>query len=120
MTGSALPPALAMVLQMLSPVDLDGAACAGRAPEFDDHLDGESDDQRDARHAAAVALCRHCPVIDGCRRVAVALPHASGIWAAQEWPVRPARRHTRGAESAVERVAGFGRVPAPDRRAQTA
>lgn len=59
---------------------LVGAACSGAAPVFDDHVDGESTDDRAQRHATAIALCECCSVADACA-TAAGEHTAIGIWA---------------------------------------
>lgn len=44
----------------------ESAACAGRAPEFDAHILGESDRQMRARHEVAKQVCAGCSVIAEC------------------------------------------------------
>lgn len=86
------PAALAAVL--LGPA-LPGAACRGRAPEFDVDLPGETDEQREQRHAKARAICARCPARRAC---AAALDNApgdvTGVWAGRVVgrPGRPPRR----------------------------
>lgn len=71
-----------ILLPLLSLVDpaLSGAACAGRAPLFDDEIDDESAEQREARHHVAASICRSCPVQPGCR-AAAGDHYALGVWA---------------------------------------
>lgn len=66
---------------------LPGAACRGRAPEFDAEVSGETAQQRRDRHARAAAICTGCPVRDRCRAVADELPRRlrSGTWAARPY-----------------------------------
>ncbi len=42
-------------------------ACAGRAPLFDATIHGETERQRDRRHAYALAICDTCPALHDCR-----------------------------------------------------
>ncbi|MFC9833189.1 WhiB family transcriptional regulator [Rhodococcus sp. NPDC127530] len=71
-----LPP----LLEALVNPDLEGAACAGRAPWFDDAIDGESDEDRADRLDAARRVCRGCPVRAACHSAAA--EHVStGVWA---------------------------------------
>lgn len=71
-----------ILLPLLALVDptLSGAACTGRAPLFDDEIDGETEEQREARHYVAASICRSCPVQPECR-AAAGEHHALGIWA---------------------------------------
>lgn len=71
-----------ILLPLLALVDptLSGAACAGRAPLFDDEIDGETAEHREARHHIATSICRSCPVQPECR-AAASEHHALGIWA---------------------------------------
>lgn len=71
-----------ILLPLLALVDptLSRAACAGRAPLFDDEIDGETAEQREARHHSATSICRNCPVQRECRAAAGG-QHALGIWA---------------------------------------
>ncbi|MFC7657986.1 WhiB family transcriptional regulator [Pseudonocardia benzenivorans] len=61
---------------------MPSAACRGHAPLFDDQLDDESPDERTARHARAVELCRACPALARCSAVEIGLPRdVRGVWA---------------------------------------
>lgn len=64
---------------------LPGAACRGRAPEFDDEVPGETVRARRVRFAAARSVCTTCPVLSRCGLIATQLhPRLrSGIWAAR-------------------------------------
>ncbi len=75
-------PALAL-LAALGPTDgLAGAACTGRAPMFDADLDGETGEDREARHDGARGLCGDCRVLEVCRASLDSLPpQMTGIWA---------------------------------------
>ena len=66
---------------------LTGAACAGRAPMFDDELFGETAENRSARLAHAANLCRGCPVRSACRTAAREQDHPTGIWAGTDFTV---------------------------------
>jgi WhiB family redox-sensing transcriptional regulator len=57
--------------------------------------DGEERHKRSQREAYAKAVCAQCPVIDDCRRHAVAAVEAFGVW---------------GGQSAAERLHLLGRV----------
>ena len=59
--------------------DLPGAACRGRAEDFDADIDGEDHDAREARIARAVATCRHCPALAACQSWLESLPR-------RRWP----------------------------------
>ncbi|WKX00715.1 WhiB family transcriptional regulator [Rhodococcus aetherivorans] len=60
---------------------LTGAACAGRAPLFDEHIDGELELDRHARLDAARHICHGCPVQSACRVAALEQHHPAGVWA---------------------------------------
>ncbi|WP_368410413.1 WhiB family transcriptional regulator [Corynebacterium sp.] len=62
---------------------LTGASCAGHSPLFDADIQGETKQQREARHHQARTICRHCPVLTQCTAVAGRLPqdHRQGLWA---------------------------------------
>jgi WhiB family redox-sensing transcriptional regulator len=78
-----------------------GAACAGRQPLWDDHIHGEPDDQREARHHRARAICSRCPALENCRSAAAVLDRfATGIWAGELHDPHARRKsadHTRAA-----------------------
>ncbi|MFB9783011.1 WhiB family transcriptional regulator [Rhodococcus baikonurensis] len=72
------------LLQTLVDPRLEGAACVGLAPLFDDFPDdaSESADQREARHHKARSICHRCSVRDSCDTAAREQgPEATGIWA---------------------------------------
>lgn len=56
--------------------NLPGAACKGHDPLFDNHVDKETNQQRDIRHAQAIEICLSCPVLDQCKPG----PEDEGIW----------------------------------------
>ncbi|WP_395704747.1 WhiB family transcriptional regulator [Rhodococcus ruber] len=60
---------------------LTGAACAGRAPMFDDELFGETTENRSARLTAAARICRGCPVRSACRTAVLEQDRPVGMWA---------------------------------------
>lgn len=68
---------------------LEGAACVGRAPLFDADVHGESPAARAALHGRARRVCRRCPVQNGCRDAADAMPYEllAGMWAGTVWGV---------------------------------
>ncbi|WP_138845266.1 WhiB family transcriptional regulator [Rhodococcus pyridinivorans] len=77
---SHLPPPL----RQLYDGRLLGAKCVGRHELFDSELDneGETAEQRSARHTAAIQVCETCPVQAACAIAAAeAGSHAHGIWA---------------------------------------
>lgn len=81
MTTSATPTLLALPL---GPQFVQRPACAGRAPLFDAQLEGETEQQRDARHARAIAVCQGCPARPECEaEVADREPGYRGVWAAR-------------------------------------
>lgn len=61
---------------------LEGAACAGRAPWFDEFVDGETTTARTARLDAARTICGTCPVRIACATAATE-HQSTGIWAGQ-------------------------------------
>jgi hypothetical protein len=67
-------------LEALVDPRLDGAACAGMAPMFDDEIDGETPDSRAVRLAHARTICARCMVRSACT-VAAAEHQATGLWA---------------------------------------
>ncbi len=75
-------PVLAL-MAALGPADgLAGAACVGRAPLFDLDVDGETGEDREARHGQARGLCGDCRVLEVCRASLDSLPpETAGIWA---------------------------------------
>lgn len=75
---TACPKAIGVLAGLVDP-RLTGAACAGRAPLFDDQLDGEYDDDREYRLGAAARICRGCPVLALCGTAANEHP-ARGVW----------------------------------------
>lgn len=77
----------------MDPPALTDALCAGHWPWWDDHIDGESDEDRAERHAAAVRVCSRCPVIEPCRRWGARYPRARyGVWAGKVHIERPRAR----------------------------
>lgn len=71
-----------------------GASCRGRAPLFDLDLPFEPAEQREQRHAMALALCRGCPARAACAAALASSPPAvTGVWAGQVVgrPGRPPR-----------------------------
>jgi WhiB family redox-sensing transcriptional regulator len=82
--------ALPALEPLLGPA-LPGAACAGRAPRFDDAIDGETPKQRRARLVSAAEVCEPCPVRARCNRIADAIPAAVGVWAGSLYPIRAKR-----------------------------
>lgn len=108
------PPALSILVDPR----LDGAACKGKAPLFDDRLDREDHDaepekERAERHHQARKICLTCPVRSACE--SSALDHeASGIWNGRLVSnQRPPRRKTKDAGTAdpAERVERVGSSP---------
>lgn len=62
---------------------VDGARCRDYPePLWDDHVDGETRQQRGQRHELARMMCSGCPAIRACRE-AWAEVGGSGIWAGQ-------------------------------------
>ena len=64
-------------------------ACRGEDSSLFFHPEGERGPARAAREVAAKAVCARCPVVDPCRRHALADPRA----------VRGLGRHVRGARA---------------------
>jgi len=56
------------------------AACRGLDTEMFFHPDGERGPRRKNRENAAKAVCASCPVIQACRKQALALQEPYGIW----------------------------------------
>ncbi len=71
------------LLAALAPAErMAGAACVGLAPLFDRDVDGETGEDREARHGHARALCGDCGVLEVCRASLDTLPTATvGVWA---------------------------------------
>ncbi len=71
------------LLAALGPADgLAGAACTGRAPLFDADVEGETGEDREARHNRAQAVCAGCRVLEVCRTSLDTLPpRTAGVWA---------------------------------------
>ncbi|MDZ7917590.1 MAG: WhiB family transcriptional regulator [Rhodococcus sp. (in: high G+C Gram-positive bacteria)] len=88
-------PRILLPLLALADPTLSGAACAGRAPLFDDEIVGETAERREARHRIATSICGRCPVQPQCR-AAAGDHHALGIWAGACQPrsVQPAATRT--------------------------
>lgn len=61
---------------------LEGALCAGKAPMFDDQIEGETDEDRNHRLGAAARICRACPVRTACN-TAAAEHQAVGLWSGE-------------------------------------
>ncbi len=55
-------------------------ACRGRDSNLFFHPEGERGAVRDAREAAAKRICAQCPVIEACRRHALASREPYGVW----------------------------------------
>lgn len=60
---------------------LDGAPCVGQGHLFFAPNNGETSTARRDRVAAAIAVCRTCPLIEQCRTGARQRGEANGIWA---------------------------------------
>jgi WhiB family redox-sensing transcriptional regulator len=58
---------------------LEGS-CRGMDSAFFFHPDGERGPARNRREARAKAICHACPVLDLCRRHALAVHEPYGIW----------------------------------------
>lgn len=74
--------------------DLTGAACKGMAPLFDDHIDGETHEDTQARMVAARAVCARCPILATCRSAADGMDETlkAGMWAGDAYEHRETRR----------------------------
>ena len=55
-------------------------ACRETGPGLFFHPEGERGPSRRDRDAAAQRICRRCPVIDHCRRHALAVREPYGVW----------------------------------------
>jgi WhiB family redox-sensing transcriptional regulator len=55
-------------------------SCRGMDSSFFFHPDGERGPARARREARAKAVCQHCPVLEQCRRHALAVQEPYGIW----------------------------------------
>ena len=55
-------------------------ACRGIDSTYFFHPDGERGPARARREAKAKEVCQHCPVLDQCRRHALAVQEPYGIW----------------------------------------
>lgn len=66
---------------------LNGAACAGLHPMFDEHIHGETIEARISRHNAARKVCTTCPVRAACADVAAELDpkYRTGVWAGRTY-----------------------------------
>ncbi|MEJ3658767.1 hypothetical protein WEH80_38010 [Actinomycetes bacterium KLBMP 9759] len=73
-----------MLAELLGPRLPVRPACTGRSPLFDLDVVGETDQERNRRHAEAIAICSTCGALDACRRAVVGTPtaHLQGVWAA--------------------------------------
>lgn len=74
-------PSIPELIEALVDPRLSGAACAGRAPMFDDEIPGEIEAEQSRRLSAAAAVCIRCPVRSACRTAASELDHLAGVWA---------------------------------------
>ncbi|MFC9549835.1 WhiB family transcriptional regulator [Rhodococcus sp. NPDC056960] len=98
------PPKSPQLIVGLVDARLEGAACRGRAPLFDDRVDGETDQDRILRHRYAVNICSHCPVIRACQAAADD-HHSEGIWSGRRQLIYPnksnrSRQHPKETKSA--------------------
>jgi len=55
-------------------------ACRGQDPSVFFHPDGERGPAREAREAAAKAICSHCPVRVQCASHSLAVREPYGVW----------------------------------------
>jgi WhiB family redox-sensing transcriptional regulator len=55
-------------------------SCRGMDSAFFFHPDGERGPARSRREAKAKSVCESCPVLDPCRRHALAVQEPYGIW----------------------------------------
>jgi len=75
-------PMLALLAALGPSEGMPGAACVGLAPLFDLDVDGETGEDREARHGHARGLCGDCGVLEVCRASLDTLPAATvGVWA---------------------------------------
>ena len=81
-------------MRLLDGPDLTGAACTGMAPLFDEHLDGETHEDTQARMVAARAVCARCPILATCRGAADGMDETlkAGMWAGDAYEHRETRR----------------------------
>jgi len=86
-------------------------ACRGMDSAFFFHPDGERGPARASRERRAKAVCERCPVLEPCRRHALAAGEPYGIWGGLSESERVAAG-TRGRRSTGELDPG----PAPRRR----
>ncbi|MHA6628148.1 WhiB family transcriptional regulator [Pseudonocardia sichuanensis] len=106
----------ALLAAFLAGPSLPAAACAGRAPLFDLEVDGESDEQRTARHEQARAICRTCAARAQC--AAVISDHLAPI--AGVWSGRIVRRRLWLREESREARRRAGRGAGSDRGSEGA
>ncbi|MHA6629400.1 WhiB family transcriptional regulator [Pseudonocardia sichuanensis] len=106
----------ALLAAFLAGPSLPAAACAGRAPLFDLEVDGESDEQRSARHEQARAICRTCAARTEC--AAVVTDHLAPI--AGVWSGRIVRRRLWLREESREARRRAGRGAGSDRGSEGA
>ena len=65
-------------------------ACRSRDTELFFHPDNERGPRREAREAAAKAVCASCPVLMQCREHALATREPYGVWGGLSEPEREA------------------------------
>jgi len=65
-------------------------ACTSRDTELFFHPDNERGPRREAREAAAKAVCATCPVLRECREHALATREPYGVWGGLSEPEREA------------------------------
>lgn len=73
------------------------AACRGLDSEVFFRPEGERGNARARRESAAKAVCRHCPVLEQCRRYALSVRELHGVWGGLS---EAERRQLTGAPSA--------------------
>ena len=65
-------------------------ACQSQDTELFFHPENERGPRRDAREAAAKAVCARCPVLQECRAHALATREPYGVWGGLSEPEREA------------------------------
>ncbi|HEY9417807.1 MAG TPA: WhiB family transcriptional regulator [Pseudonocardia sp.] len=69
-------------------------ACRGMDSAFFFHPEGERGPARASREAKAKAVCGRCPVVEACRRHALAVHEPYGIWGGLSESERDGLIHT--------------------------
>lgn len=95
MSAPTRPGATGLASVLFGGPELRGAACAARAPLWDDHTDGrETDRDRKTRHRTAITVCGDCPVRTACLRNRLANPRlGGGVWGGHLFPTPAPTTH---------------------------